>query len=216
MPVVKTWTTYFGGHETKVRVYCNTKGMFTIKLPPAAKETLGVEKIVEETMDKAIREFESVRQQVADSLKTERKVIRYQFLLQEKHGRYHQGDQRDDIGFGIGKGIQFAVTNLVEVTSRKSTGEESHKTYRYEWSDEREVESPYPEAYRYGCFDDLSDTDHSVQTIEWTEERERWFLSLCAAMDSLIANIKALDENPQLLLQAVQSGNFISFDGEKS
>lgn len=198
MPVVKTESTYFGGKPFRMRVNIAADGKFKIRLPDYSHEALGETHVESKTMHKAIEEFERLGKVYAKMLQQERKVIRYVFRIQEQERKYGERDHiRSDISFGVGKGVQFGVANLIETTHCDADGEVQRHSYEYPNDDQ-----PYPLGYNFGDFDSMR-TFKESHTVEWTEERECWFMSLCQALDSLIGKIKKLDESESVLLQAV-------------
>ena len=202
MPTVKTQSTRFGGKPFRMRVTVLKDGVFRIRLPEWSHEALGQEVIEEKTLDKAEREFEAVRGRFGEMLRATRKVIRYRFFIQDKTQRYcGPEDERSDIGFGIGKGVQLGVGNYTETAHADADG----KILRYSYEDD-DGKQPYPQGYQYGDFDCLTADRVEAQTIDWTAEREAWFVALCGGLDSLIAKLKSLDEDKTRFLEAVSNG----------
>ena len=209
MPCVKTEKGYFGGQEFTMRVNVGKDGMIRIKLPEGAHGALGMEKVEKDTLHAAIEEFKKQKKKYSGMLTSQKMVIRYTFRLQDKTDRYScDNTERDDISFGIGKGIQFGIANLYETTHYNSDGEVCRKEYDYRAGDDidEDIEQPYPDGYDYATHGAMAEArSHECNVVDWTEEREAWFMNLCKLMDGLIGKLKTLDENQDLLLEAVNS-----------
>jgi hypothetical protein len=210
MPCVKTEKGYFGGKEFTMRVNVAGDGVFRINLPKWAHGALGVEKIEKDTLDAAIKEFKKQREKYLGMLSSQKKVIRYMFKIQDKTARYGGGKgERDQLQFGVGKGIQFGIANLFETTHYSADGKVLRKEYDHHSSrdiDAEKIEQPYPEGYNYSQFGAMASArSHECNVVEWTQEREDWFMALCMCLDGLIGKLKSLDENQDLLLEAVKS-----------
>ncbi len=206
MAVIKTAATYFGGKQYQMRATVRADGTFRIGLPAFARDALGKDCVESDTLDKVIRAFNVERQTYAEMLQSERRVIRYVFQIQERSQRYG-GDERDDISFGVGKAVQLGVANLYETAHADVEGKILRRSYEYQPRDgvDDPMESqPYPGGFNYGQFDSMESLrDDECHTIEWTQEREDWFVVLCRAIESLIDKLKTLDEDEAKLLKAV-------------
>jgi len=134
-------------------------------------------------------------------------VIRYVFEINDKTHRYSGQDERDDLTFGVGKGVQFGVANMIETAHADADGKILRQSYT------EDNKQPYAPGYQYSRFRGMESTIDDIQTIEWSQEREDWFVALCRAMDVLIEKLKTLDEDQQLLLTAVESGSLLTFAG---
>jgi hypothetical protein len=199
MAIVKTWKTYFGGEPFTVRVNVLKSGWFRIQLPGAAHEALGLTYVEADTMVKAMEAFEKQKNRYAGLLQSERRVIRYIFTIQNRKTRYDPDNLgRNDMHFGIGTGLRLGVANAMETMHKSSSGDERRRSYKLDY------EQPYPDTYRYASHGGLA-TEEDCHTIDWTPEREAWFLKFCAALDSLIAQVRALDEDEGKLLEAVSN-----------
>jgi len=203
MATVKSEKTYFGGKAFTMRVNVASDGIFRIKLPVHAIEALSVDVIEKATLTEAVKEFERLSRNYANMLTVDRKVIRYCFRLQDKtHRHVPKEGERDDIGFGIGKGLQFGVVNMIETAHKDSDGDVKRRSYKPATDD------PYPAGYGYGQFDSIGSCE--AHTVDWTIEREAWFLGFCDALDTLIAKTKELDEDKSKLLEAVDNQLLLS------
>lgn len=199
MPVATTQKTVFGGKEFTMRVNVNKHGTFTIRLPVYSHRALGVELVESNTLPGAVKKFEEQRSLYGKTLRSRRRVIRYSFLLQDKSSRYGpENGERNDLHFGIGKGLQFAVANCTETTYKDPEGKELRRSY------DGDKDQPYGAAYCFGNFDGIEDTRKGIKTIGWSEERQAWFLSFCAAFDALIDRVKLLDENQGQLIRLME------------
>lgn len=199
MPVATTQKTVFGGETFTMKVNVNKHGMFTIKLPEYSHKALGMESVKSDTLPGAVRKFEEQRALYGKMLQSRRRVIRYSFLLQDKSSRFGcENGERNDLHFGIGKGLQFAVANCMEIVHKDHSDKELRRSYV---SDKKQ---PYGTAYCFGNFDGIEDTRIGIKTIEWSEKHQGWFLSLCMAFDALIDWVKLLDENQGQLLNLIK------------
>lgn len=208
MAVVKTFGDYFGRVEHRFRIKVNAEGEFSIALPKHSHAALGQEEVRAGDMTSLMVQFREVKEKYADMLVTERKVIRYVFRLQDvsRETKYDE-TKRKDISFGVGAGLQLGVANLVERTHIAADGSDPNIEYEWAWQNGDPVDSPYPSSFNYGDFDSMSSSRLSgARVVEWTQEREDWFMSLCLAMDQLILRLRTLDEAPELLLEAAETG----------
>lgn len=213
MATVKIESTFFGSKPFKLRVNVDKHGIFRIKLPDWSHGALGELQIEATTLDEAVREFRRLQDAYAKLLQEKRKVIRYVFQLQEKTGVYDRDKtERNDISFGIGKGFQFGVANVWEIIHRDADGKEISRTYEYccdtddETSDKKQrSEQPYPAGFSFGSFQDMTAFDIGARVIEWSPEREEWFVALCKAINTLIKQMKTLDDDQAELLERVAS-----------
>lgn len=217
MASIKTHATLFGRQRTVMKITVDKRGVFHAKIPTWATAALGIDEVTAKTMEACEDAWIYQRVVFEQTLQKERKVIRYAFRIQDKEDRYCDPDGRDDLSFGVGKGVQIAVANCIETIYFNAEGEECRRSYR--WANE-EVEDesdmprdvqPYPIGYQFANFEGLTSASLShAQTIEWTPEREAWFVALCGAMDGLIAKMRELGENPKTLLEEVASGRLLT------
>jgi hypothetical protein len=205
MPIVRTETTLFG--ERFVAIFKVDKdGLFSIKLPAWSHAALGKSSVSGRTLADVERLFNLERDRYAKLRQTSSKVILYNFELQDKTGKYNGAkDERSDMGFGVGKGLQFAICNALETQHFGVSGEIERRSYK------EATDQPYPLGYNYGQFGCLIARHESCQVMDWTQDRENWFLHLCRAMGGLIARIKAIDEQQSLLLSAIRDNKKLTF-----
>ena len=205
MASVRTETTIFGDRFV-ARFNVDKNGVFSVKLPDWSHAALGKSEIKGKTLSEVEKLFQSERERYAKIRQSTSEVILYKFELQDKTGAWNgDKDERDDMSFGIGKGIQFAVCNALETQHYGVDGELVRRSYK------TDPDQPYPLGYDYGKFGSLVERNLGFQVMEWTQDREDWFLNLCKAMDGLISKIKTLDEQQVLLLSAIQDRKLLSF-----
>jgi hypothetical protein len=205
MPQVMQYQTRFGGKPYLMRVRVGKDGVFRSAIPEWAVAALGISEVTAPTLEECQSEWKALWRQYNQMLTTERKVIRYQFILQDREEMYTDPDSRDDMSFGCGKGVQIGVGNCWEMVHRDANGQELNRSYSWKNAAGEECRQPYGKAYQFAHFCSSGVLDRG-KTLEWTQQREDWFVSVCRLMDVLVARLRQLDENEEALLTASANG----------
>lgn len=228
MAVVKSEKTIFEGANFVVRIRFSARsGLFSITLPEAVNQGMGVKEITSDTLNGVQAEYKKTLKEYRNSKTTERKVIVYQVegnawvyrRSDDSPGRVHSDDDADDdatvlfqandISFGDGCGLMIYAEVMIERT-RKSQ-DESYVSYK-------EVEDttiPRSLSKSDGRTADEFGTTDGIQVIDWTPEREKWFSDIGCRLEDMVMNVYQTLKDEKTALQLMDSGRMLMAPAEE-
>lgn len=178
MPIVKNQVTSFRQKDGKrfvMRVYCDSTGTFSIRLPPPVIDALSLIKVKHHLFDEAVRSFHECLKRYEHMQQTKRKVIVYKI---SSNNTIYRGDQvihkSDDISFCAGVAVALAAGVYEETTTEKPDG---RKAYAYHL-----VESSLPEGIQQLGRRLVGPQEHCMP---WTQEREVFFGRIGHALETI-------------------------------
>ncbi len=205
MPIVSRQSIGFANRQFARVIKVDTKGMFSIELPPeVAAAGFGLQ-VTNATQTGAIHAFNAALKAYAESMTTAKRVICYQF----KNTSYiwSVGEQRviyraDEISFAEGTSLSLAVAVYDEFETLKPDGS---KSYRYE-----EVKSAIPQGLSMGsgrsgrgpggmCQREERQIPHSI-------EAEAFFARIGQSMETLILTLSQGFKDPTKVATMIEGG----------
>ncbi len=211
MAVVKTYEDRWAGEEIKVKVKCNSKGVFSIDLPPEIAEAHGSKSVTSRSLEDVERLYNATRQKYKSEKTSFRKVIAYKVDTGE--GSTFKSPQAR---------VQVKAYILFEYTTIYGSG-----LTHYEYlnpkeheirQDGREHTTIHSGGQGWGQFEgritepDLKDgrfRDKERQIaplIDWTQEAEDFFNAIGAAIEGLQDRLKDFMGSPEQVEQTIASG----------
>lgn len=207
MPIINRESIYFENAQFARVISVDSKGVFSIKLPPQVTLAGLGEKVEAPTRDAALRAFGEKLQQYKDSKTSVRRIIAYSF---EANARIMDSENercimsRSDITFadtGMILGLSAEVFDEYEI---KGSGKGS--SYRYE-----KVDGAIPHSLdfssRGGPRDYTSDEQWSPQ-LPYSVEAEQFFAKIGRSLEATILMLNQGFKSPETVTALVAGGGF--------
>lgn len=200
MPVVNREDAWFGGVMYKRVIKVNSSGMFSCEIPGKAANELGISSTLSaKTRTELIDQFTKLNAKHKQLNTTTRKVIAYQFnavatIVDSKERIIFAAD---DMSFAKGQALGLAVGVFDELTTKSVDGDSNVRMIR--------ITSSIPEEF-YPEDQSLRSGAEDMSVMEWTAEKEKFFLTVCNALHDLILKLNNLTHDPQRLEGFIRSG----------
>jgi len=207
MAVVKTEKRPFGGEVVELKVKCDSEGEFSASLPAFAIATLGYNIVTAKSLEEAIKKWSKAGADYTSTQTKCEKVILYlvsanAYIWDDKADKLiHNYQDRAHSREGISLSVIATVANEFQLTLP-----DGKVRYRYE-----EVESGLPKSMdEFSHFNYWNHGDQEKHRLIWTQEREDFFTKIGRAMESVIIQLKQLDD-PVRALAIADTGRLLEF-----
>lgn len=183
MATVSTETIYFNGAQYRLVYNVDAKGIFYLNIPVEMSERLVIErKQTADTLEKLKQIWKRLFKEYEAASTVTRKIIVYRM---EVNAEIHNGVddfliKKDDISFAGGLALSFeaGVFNLHTTTTGNKVSE-SHE----------HVRSNIPSSASLTHLEYWEWKNGKYGYMDWTEEREKFFIDLIHAFENLILKL---------------------------
>lgn len=183
-------------------VNVSPKGIFSAKLPQRVTEILGYDKVTSDTNEDVLRKFTEAIEEYKSARTTTRKVIAYDFNCAAKEFTANDGTDHEYHEMGFVEGLGLSVWAVVCEESVRTMGDDKQR-YDYE-----ELPSSIPDVLRPQARNVNSHREQAEHIIDWTQDREDFFVRLAGIMQEMIARLKSF-EKPDKLIERIDSGRLL-------
>jgi len=195
---VKTETVYFhrdtGNSQFVKIIYVDNQGVFYAKLPPEVASGLGCAvEVSADKLDVLDRLYQAKLDAMVETRRKTRKVIVYEFNFEDGYRR--AGGAGMSFVHGLAINVQAAVFNEIET-------EIPQKKSNYEYVFQRESKLGRIQGQNPGELIHGHGKQESV--LDWTPEREAFFVKMQDALLGLIQNMKATLRSPENLILFIE------------
>lgn len=201
MAKIKTEKFYFNRVPFIREIHCDSKGVFTSRLPTEVAKLLDKEKVEGKTITECEQEWDRAIEGFKSAQSVKRKVIYYElqlsaYILRDGKCVLH----RDNEPFARGMSLQLEAGVYIEEKITMPGG-----SIRYEYHRE---ESTIPGSLSAGrrsgpkSYDGKPDKD----CIDWTERREAFFAKVGTSMEQLIITLDGAFMDRESVTKLADSG----------
>ncbi|MCK4759953.1 MAG: hypothetical protein KAT69_07870 [Candidatus Aminicenantes bacterium] len=187
MAIISKETIYISGEKFIKATKVSSRGKFSIDLPESFIDAFGVKNVSGDSLSSVNKQFGEFCHKFKDAKKTTKKVIAYQ--LQAECDSLDLN--ADGISFLDGLGLAVSAVLLTETTTETANG---MKSYSYDPItldiDDNDFEYNYHPLGRSlfdrSIYPHRTESKKAENIMEWTQEREDFFIDLGKAMKKLI------------------------------
>lgn len=185
MPVFTTETVYFDGEQIKLQYKVDARGVFSLKLPASLVEKLGCEpEITNKQLEPLKYEWVRLYKEYQAASTTTKKVIAWKLELNAEI--YQESNPHQPVlkvgDISVAEGLAFSLVAGVFAHNITITGSKKNETFQW-------VSSDIPSSIEIRRFESWDIEKGLVGIMDWTLEREQFFVALTIQLENLILRL---------------------------